>query len=38
MRVQLQTHEAGRAAVFHPDGVRLFLHAEAGSPPCSRCG
>jgi type VI secretion system protein ImpG len=28
MRVQLQTHEAGRAAVFHPDGVRLYLHAE----------
>jgi type VI secretion system protein ImpG len=30
MRVQLQTHEAGRAAVFHADGVRLFLHADGG--------
>lgn len=28
IRVQFQTHEAGRAAVFHPDGVRLFLHAD----------
>lgn len=28
IRVQFQTHEAGRAAVFHPDGVRLYLHGE----------
>lgn len=28
LRIQLQTHEAGRPAVFHPDGIRLFLQAE----------
>ncbi len=30
IRLQLQTHEAGRAAVFHPDGIRIFLHGDAG--------
>ncbi len=29
IRIQLQTHEAGRAAVFHPDGIRIFLHGDA---------
>jgi type VI secretion system protein ImpG len=28
VRIQLQTHEAGRAAVFHPDGLRIYLHGE----------
>ena len=28
IRVQFQTHEAGRVAVFHADGLRLFLHAD----------
>lgn len=30
LRVQFQTHEAGRPAVFHADGVRLFLSGDPG--------
>ncbi len=28
LRVQFQTHEAGRPAVFHADGLRLYLAGE----------
>ncbi|MBL8603491.1 MAG: type VI secretion system baseplate subunit TssF [Myxococcales bacterium] len=28
IRLQLQTHEAGRAAVFHADGLRFFVQAD----------
>ncbi len=31
IRIQLQTHEAGRGAVFHPDGIRIFLHGDPGT-------
>jgi type VI secretion system protein ImpG len=30
IRIQFQTHEAGRSAVFHPDGLRVFLNGDPG--------
>ena len=28
LRIQFQTTEQGRAVVFQPDGIRLFIQAE----------